>query len=1724
MIRIRAWARGVAAVVALALAAAVAPAGATPASGTPAAAPATAAVEPAASELAGIEVAGPIATTRGSGPLVPRPQEAVAVVPGAPATSGETPWLLVKSLQDDTTQDTYRVRVYDASRGFGQKVTDLDFSYVWEGTLTKGWGRIAENLIAGNGYVVWAYDPQPQGGWVQVGRFSVRGSVDPAGPTTTAGGMSVELGTGELTWAWESPGLLAPAPGVAVGLRWQAGQSAQPGLPPGWQFAVNSGSPWRSIEEAGSQVKALVTPATPMAERLPGGRVEVTFDYPLAGREKPRRFVIDELVVREGSSRWRRVAETSLNFAQPGVERTVPLLPGARQVRVGVVSEGVVLYSPSAPIVKDPRPPLTTVQAANDECRSAVRADESPESVVLRGWNGMSQTFLRNDWGVYEQVYGGEDVPGYRSTLSLCSRVSGANSWLFTDSSGVVTRFEAGHAVSVVSRGQPVVRMTWQDGRLESVTNGIGRRISLTYAGQGSCPAGDWAGFAPSPSGQLCRITYPNGTSTEIGYVADGLRQSQIALVKDPGNTGTTLAWDSVGRIVASRSTLANRAATVDPAAASAVARVAYDDEGRVRTISEAPGTPGGPTISQQVVIPVINERILRAGDPVQASVRATGSGYSMSNTAWVRPETLQASRFQDAASLTVRSRTDDTITVSTDARGLETTVVYDEFGNVIRQSGPVDPGRNRTGSTVSASYDTVRTNGRDEALQGMAVTRFDGAGFTGNSHSDFWLPDGRAGLSARWSGLPSTMSAIASAVWTPTPEQDKAAEERGWNFSVKAPTDAQVRLIVEGNPCIDQCTLKELPPGPKHVTVEVARGGSTGWFSIKASTGGTPEALPGSQVVPGFNNRTRTESNDTYVGSSTEPATDFSFAQPETGQVTSVTTAGGLSSRMTYERVDPDAGQWGRLSTYTTPGGLTQTTDYWPNTGSVALPEPCTGTAVASGQARTITRQDGSKVTGYYDMSGHELASVTEGVGAERETVCSSYYADGMLRTSASYNASGALIEKVENELGIGGDPLTVRQKVTHGPAAPIDPGTTVSSTTTVDLRGKPVRYIDEAGTTTVTTYTASGDPETLAITLSGQTAPVLTFRYSYRQTDGALVGVTVNGVPAAAVEYGSGTGEVTSVTYAGGAARLAMGYDVNGRPDRATVSGGGARYASEITFTEFGRIQSSKLYYPSASGSSADLETRGYSYDEAGRLVKTVISSGPQSGSRARIDYGYAYARTQDSSCGGAYPAAASDALRTGGSRAGVSYVTCHDGRGRLASTTDPLVTGDSSGKARATVEHDALGRVVAVRGVARPLELQWSSGTQVARVAEGSPADLVATVLSTYGGRLVDKTVTTTQGAERVRYTYSGSASPSPVAILGMTGDEVTGVAELTYALPGGARVTVPAGGTPTVTISDLQGAAVATFAVPTLAVTGVSGSAPATDVGLASRFGSFGEALVTPPLTGSATPSYGWQLSNRHETLAGTSSISLLGARPYLPAVGEFLAPDPLVDAGTNLYSYTPADPINGVDRTGQANEWSWFWQIVNVVLVVAAIAVDIAAPFLAPATSAGMGAWFAFTAVSVGASFALTYAAGKAMEQSIRTQEEPSAALDNLRATVMWTQLIETVVMIGIPIVKFAARVGTKLVRYAKSVFRGSRGAADVPFEVGTGADASIRSLSSARSSVRFTMVIEEAPAFSNGARESISSSLGRLSTKTDGLTFKVEGNRESLRMMENFLP
>jgi len=125
--------------------------------------------------------------------------------------------------------------------------------------------------------------------------------------------------------------------------------------------------------------------------------------------------------------------------------------------------------------------------------------------------------------------------------------------------------------------------------------------------------------------------------------------------------------------------------------------------------------------------------------------------------------------------------------------------------------------------------------------------------------------------------------------------------------------------------------------------------------------------------------------------------------------------------------------------------------------------------------------------------------------------------------------------------------------------------------------------------------------------------------------------------------------------------------------------------------------------------------------------------------------------------------------------------------------------------------------------------------------------------------------------------------------------------------------------------------------ATLTLPTLAGTaGDSVLAPA------DRFGPYGEPLTTTSTGGAdGVKDYTWRAGMGLETLPGSASITIMGARPYHPGLGLFLTPDPLIDGGNALYAYTSGDPINWRDPSGGSEE-------SNFGAVLAAIGGGIAA--------------------------------------------------------------------------------------------------------------------------------------------------------------------------------
>jgi RHS repeat-associated protein len=204
-----------------------------------------------------------------------------------------------------------------------------------------------------------------------------------------------------------------------------------------------------------------------------------------------------------------------------------------------------------------------------------------------------------------------------------------------------------------------------------------------------------------------------------------------------------------------------------------------------------------------------------------------------------------------------------------------------------------------------------------------------------------------------------------------------------------------------------------------------------------------------------------------------------------------------------------------------------------------------------------------------------------------------------------------------------------------------------------------------------------------------------------------------------------------------------------------------------------------------------------------------------------------------------------------------------------------------------------------------------------------------------------------VTTASGTRAVTFGAGGA-----VQLVTDDSGQPGAVLSLEIGLPGGARATIPAGGTATIAHTAITGEALATTAAPALGAGGTF--APGEEPGLADRVGPYGERLGEADLDpDSASPDYLWHAATRADTLPGSTGITVVGARAYLPATGEFLTADPLVDSGQNLYGYTDGDPINAKDTSGNESETDWTWVWVAVGAAALSIALGVGNHFIKP---------------------------------------------------------------------------------------------------------------------------------------------------------------------------
>lgn len=105
----------------------------------------------------------------------------------------------------------------------------------------------------------------------------------------------------------------------------------------------------------------------------------------------------------------------------------------------------------------------------------------------------------------------------------------------------------------------------------------------------------------------------------------------------------------------------------------------------------------------------------------------------------------------------------------------------------------------------------------------------------------------------------------------------------------------------------------------------------------------------------------------------------------------------------------------------------------------------------------------------------------------------------------------------------------------------------------------------------------------------------------------------------------------------------------------------------------------------------------------------------------------------------------------------------------------------------------------------------------------------------------------------------------------------------------------------------------------------------------------------------PRTGQMERQYAW-LGGKRRSTEFPSGIVQMGVRSYLPSIGRFLQPDPVLGGSCNAYEYTCQDPLNVYDLDGRCP-----WCIAVGAFAVRAISAYAAKKAVSKAVAAGVAA-------------------------------------------------------------------------------------------------------------------------------------------------------------------
>ncbi len=737
--------------------------------------------------------------------------------------------------------------------------------------------------------------------------------------------------------------------------------------------------------------------------------------------------------------------------------------------------------------------------------------------------------------------------------------------------------------------------------RLAEVKDPVSNRIiSLNY-GSGSDGVCDARTGAPSgavntpPVGMLCRISYWDGTRTDYWYNSNG----QLAQIDDPGLSGapetTGFAYDANGRMMEIRDPRAVDFVRAGKRAddSSVRTRIAYDGNGRVTSVRLPDPETGmtGTPVRHAYTYPSASQSTVDVDgfSPPSGHARVVtydGGGRSLTDT--------------DATGLTTtktwRSSLQDLPVTVTGPEGMRTSTLYDHAERPTDTWGPANSAWFNADGTPQSGYASQiphATTAYDEGMQSLSVSYWDNANLAGNPRA-IELGVGRAdGQVIRDYAASPPPSPVPATNFSVRSTGEIRLRESGI-YTFRLYVDDGVRLFIDDTLVVNHWVAS----APAYQVGDFVNAGDSWhrirmeYFNLTGSAVMQLEYTPPSGanlVVPGYDLAPRyglaTSSID---ADGKKTATEYAQPQFSLASATSQDPNGlNIRSQTSYEPVGTN---YFRVMNTTMPKGGVTTNTYYGNTSTAV--DPC-GTLGSINQGGALRYKEDPDPDGagsqtaikreyVYDAAGRVIASRVVG---DANWSCTIY--DGRGRATSQTDSAG------KTSTFDYSDPTKV---VT----AYSDWGNTARFTTAEsNLAGQAVKYTDEHGTVTRTTYDQLGR----------QTA---TYRSLFGAAEAQLTSMAyaTNGRLQSSSEYASGGARTTNYS-----------YDSAGRPQTTTLPN------NLTTTTGYDANLGTVTLLNHASGSTAlsnwsyarslagriTSETgagrvRGFTYDNAGRLTQTT------------------------------------------------------------------------------------------------------------------------------------------------------------------------------------------------------------------------------------------------------------------------------------------------------------------------------------------------------------------------------------------------------------------------------------------------------------------------------------------------------------------------------------